>query len=555
MSKIKYFLLLAVLAVSFVSCTKSTVEPNSDTGIKISFASDTNISVTRSAISAPLANDFYVTITNKSNGVEEYSGSVKSDLIVLKEGDYSVSAHSGTNPEFGLNTPYFKGNLDFHLDKMTVKNVEIPVSLHNAQVDVVLPEELTQHYLEFALTVNVNGTDYPLGDSRVFYIAEGANATITLAGKNVFGEVVSNTRQITQSAVKKHSYSVNYKFNSALTFELPAQSDGDVWATKIFINPVTDENISLVSSSEPMQKVDKPTVTSRLVYEVSSDGVNWIKANLKNAKILCEGLTPNTNYTLRAKYGLIYSNNTVSFKTENVQQLPNAGMDSWSNQDLDGLWIVVEKLIKYNTTNWINNNDVALANRSGKIVMWKWKSVVEPTGDKVSGSNAVKISTLGFTTEADLAPWYDSAGLKHSPNKITEYVKNKNRTVNGVLSITKQAQNSRPTSVSFQYKYSPYPSDDKSEIYFIVYDANNNIIAQTGTHRGSAQANYAKKTLSLNYTNTTTKAKYITAYFKSGSKTGSSASYYVQGGYKLNPNSNSYFQGSALFIDDIVLNY
>ena len=115
---------------------------------------------------------------------------------------------------------------------------------------------------------------------------------------------------------------------------------------------------------------------------------------------------------------------------------------------------------------------------------------------------------------------------------------------------------SRPTSISFDYKYSPV-INDKCLAYAKVYNADKKEIASTIEFNSSKQEEYTAQTLKFEYNkeHMQSKAKYITVFFQSGYDTTISNMHRENGDYGSSPFGEDRVVGSVLKIDNVVLNY
>ncbi|WP_259327433.1 PCMD domain-containing protein [Bacteroides stercoris] len=115
---------------------------------------------------------------------------------------------------------------------------------------------------------------------------------------------------------------------------------------------------------------------------------------------------------------------------------------------------------------------------------------------------------------------------------------------------------SRPTSISFDYKYSPV-INDKCLAYAKVYNADKKEIASTIEFNSSEQEEYTAQTLKFEYNkeHMQSKAKYITVFFQSGYDTTISNMHRENGDYGSSPFGEDRVVGSVLKIDNVVLNY
>ena len=114
---------------------------------------------------------------------------------------------------------------------------------------------------------------------------------------------------------------------------------------------------------------------------------------------------------------------------------------------------------------------------------------------------------------------------------------------------------SRPSSLSFNYKYSPKNSADYGYAEIWVKDVNGNVLAQKTADLFS-EANYTTVTLDLTYAENSAKAASICVIFRSSNNPDCQT---ISNDNLSKPNfgnlSNGTYMGAQLFIDDVTLNY
>ena len=223
--------------------------------------------------------------------------------------------------------------------------------------------------------------------------------------------------------------------------------------------------------------------------------------------------------------------------------------DKWITVSKGSLWLASGNINLYSFPNWITNNSpYADAPSNEYMVRWKWTSLVEPD------NGMVRISTKGFATKG--LKWSD-VGVTYV-NKIEDSFNSNPIIGNGEFKTDFLEFNARPSSISFDYKYISYPiSSDNCIIYVKLYDSQKNEISNIGSILGNDQDQIGNISFIFNFSDiyTLSKAKYISLYFKSGSKIGNSAARYIQGAYDASPHALSEFIGSQLWIDNIKLIY
>lgn len=117
---------------------------------------------------------------------------------------------------------------------------------------------------------------------------------------------------------------------------------------------------------------------------------------------------------------------------------------------------------------------------------------------------------------------------------------------------------SRPSSISFNYKFAPVNSES-FQAYIVIENRDNGTVTELGRGEFTSSesiSSFTNKTIDITYSNTILKATHITVVFESSTAGSNVKVLSVQGSKNaLNGYSDSKYVGSVLTIDDIVLNY
>lgn len=509
----------------------------------------------------PQASDFELTVVDAATSavVKKLSAGVTD--CFLSEGTYKVQAVYGDEAAMSA-TPYFFGESNVvTITKGAEASVSLTASLACAVLRPVIDPQLEAQYETYKLTVQEEGkTAAPVDVSAgkdLFVRGGNQTYTLTLSGTNKLGEAVSHTWTYDNLVVRTR-YTINCNPDLP-TFTLPAQPEGNVWSKFMYITPMTAENMT--AHRDMAEKV-----IANVVYEASKDnGQTWIASEkLSDGRHVIKGLEPSTTYTVRSRFGAIYSSDVQAITTENAQPLENGDMEKWSSTKLysgNGTWSA--NLYCDYCTGWNTRNErttKGAENASGRNnygVYWRWCSGTWATGDHNGGSKAAEISTLAFYNKNVSGSWKRESVYSYTRDKGTAYAGylftgtfNKN-TDTYELGISHAA---RPVSFSFDYKYAPVASD-QCIAYAKLYDADKREIASTTTFNSSVQDVYVTKTLPFSYTDSEKKAVYIGIFFQSGTDTYIGNMKQVYGDYRLSPFNKDRVVGSVLKIDNVTLNY
>lgn len=268
----------------------------------------------------PKASDFTIEIVNSEGSLVKTlePGTLQ---CTLSAGTYTLKASYG-DAEAMSATPAFYGEKEITIMANQDTETEIETSLTQAvirpSIDATLEAQFTEYKLELSNSENLTAQ---LENNKDFFMPCNGTYTLTLSGTNQLGEPFTHTWSYEQGFAVRTRYIV--VCNPDLpSFTLPEQKETNAWATFIYITPMTAENMT--SHQEDM--TDK--VLANIVYEASSDGITWIPSKTTEAgKIVIKGLTPATSYTIRSRFGAVYSNNTSQLTTENAAEVPNGDFE------------------------------------------------------------------------------------------------------------------------------------------------------------------------------------------------------------------------------------
>ena len=558
--------ILFILITLFSACQKTQNQSN------VGFLYISNIGVNADVVSveskAPATSEFTVIIKEKGTGEVVYSGGVFSDIKTFSAGDYTVLAYSGNYVNVALDAPYYYGEKDITVQALKKTNISLTVAMAGSTIEAAYPSDIGSHFQSgYYLNVTAGGANYSVLPGHKLFVKTGLSASVALKGINALGEAVEMDFGSISSveAMKNYKYSVSL---SLPVFSMPAQVATDVWASKVYLTTLASSNISQGNASK---------ILSGAVYEISSDGVNWASSTTVDGKTGFAGLSAGTSYAIRAKYGAVVSSNTVNVTTEVATQIENNSFESWSKGGESHTLYPLNngsiycyfagssaETAVWSTRNTLSTNGLSSAGNTQNVATyWRWYSGTYQTSDCSNGSSAAEISTQALYTGEITSTWLP---YYNSNDKVRTLVNNSNNVHVGVLftgSYNKDSDVctvgishlSRPQSISFDYKYAPYPSSDVFLAYAVLYDSNGNQIASTGDFNGSSASSYTKKTLDFTYTNKNVKASKIGVYFASGNKIEASNTQLIEGGYGSSPKSKHRFLGSILKIDNVILNY
>lgn len=338
--------------------------------------------------------------------------------------------------------------------------------------------------------------------------------------------------------------------------------DNDIFATRGTLHIVPSKD----NTGEEIRYADAEV-------EVSADGADYktVAATRNGEYFSFSGLTPGRTNLVRVKIGNMHSA-PAEVAAEQDLQIPNGNLDAdvtvaasagdWKNIVFQG---------------WGTNNAMTTSQPTGSgwgaasnNKLCKAISGTEQTTDAHAGKAAL-IRTVGWggtnTATGDKGTSgdckYTDPGLLHlgatrttRPSGYGENDNKTNSTSTGPISTDDLDCGidfaSRPSSLTFWYKYSPKNSADKGSIEVWFKDAAGNVITSAGMLL-DATGDYTQKTITFDFAN---KAKCAKMYVKFLS------SYDMEYVKRTNDNfsgpgfaGSKPFMGSQLYIDDIELTY
>lgn len=606
----KAFIILISLTF-FCSCTDIEQSISTQTGmVKLNIDTEVDLSLYTKTKATQASDDFYVFIKNKNGDIINegtYADFKAVPVFNMSVDNYVISSEDITEEQAqsardGKGESRYAANKQFTVTPGSITQISLLCTMANSRFSVGCNEDFNLHFkaatvkvyeqsdasrfFEFdkdnddtneanwlyfnidsdpEVRVDVSATRHNGSIStysKVIKIEAKGWYKLSLAPKPVSGTVSVDIMVDNLISDEEVEFEVNPYEN--LELNLPEQQAGNVWATSLYVTPLTADDI--------ISNENKEEIAAATVYEISKGGNQWREVSKVDGIYKISNLTPETNYMLRGRY---YTNYTKVwyFTTESAPQLVNNSFEEWSEDDIAGLYGSGGQIkMVYPNSNkadgiWssINNkttNGASGANATNNLAtLWRWCSATQSTSDFSDGTTAAEISTLGFYTDKiGLSVWrFDeiySWNLNARKVEFGTLFTGRYNLVSNSFDLG-VSHLSRPTSVSFDYKYSPYPENgDKCIAYAIIYDENKNQIATTGEFNSGLQENYTTQTLDFNYSKTNIKCAYITIFFQSGSNGEySSATRSIKGGYNASPFSNSKIVGSVMKVDNIILNY
>ncbi len=326
---------------------------------------------------------------------------------------------------------------------------------------------------------------------------------------------------------------------------------GNIWTKEFTVDELT------VTTGDP------EVIKSKLKYqykEKSEGDDSW--KEIQDMKVLFSEHPQNRSYQVRAVYRDVVMTDVVDVELENPVQLPNSDMEEWSIEEKkkSGGWPFKDKTYytfhPYSEGNasaswWDTNNDKA---QGGTYAIGIWyegcfASCVSYTTDVHGGSKAALLYLSGCGDGyANTSGTYVGGAMVGSLF-IGSYDSN---------IVQGHDFESRPTSLSFWYKYKPFKSD---AFKVVVSLKNEDKEIASGTYVPEVYSvedeTYKQAIVNFDYIEENVKPTMICVQFLASDKTsltendfekGTTIQYPVVGNWTVH-------MGSILKIDDLSLNY
>ena len=337
-------------------------------------------------------------------------------------------------------------------------------------------------------------------------------------------------------------------------FEVAVNSN-DVYARHAFVT---------VNGTEGENR-DQATLAAAAKYYISADGQNFseVTGAVDGVYTHIADIEPASTYYIKVKIDGLTSKVTT-FTTEEALPLPNPGMEDWCKTDGASNWELVYPCVSMENCSWGTNNPLT-ASQGGNFAYCRVSGTVSADGASGkcalirtvgwgSGNSAVSSDGSKGTTK------YIDAGLLHLGASRTirpDGYKDRTGTISTDDLECGIAFASRPTQLSFKYKYTAKNPADNGMVEFWVKDAEGNTIA-SGTKNLAATSAWVTVPLDM-VTPAVGTAKAAKVYVKFLSTNSESfltkTKENLTGPGFIGAGPNSHFLGSQLYIDDITLNY
>lgn len=331
-------------------------------------------------------------------------------------------------------------------------------------------------------------------------------------------------------------------------------NDYDIWGTKVAGTTLN------VSKGDPSKFVLKCVAASDLMY---SSVITLEPLSVSGTKVKFgpfNGLKAGTGYKVWAVYNGNHNNKTreFSFTTENAQQIGNNGFESFTvktfsgtyNADWFELWGSGD-----NNPWWATNSSVTLdSSHALSYPNYKTFPTVNMTSVAHSGSYAISVASIAVADASSEVNWFNSWGDAQAGELFVGKADNSGEHKGGHVEDG-HAFSSRPTSMSYWYKFDSFESDPYHVEVQVLDESGEVIGSAKRTDMNTSVSGWTKETLPITYEITTKKAAKIYIIFKSSATGKTSSRKFTLSRYVSAEGTVTVHAGNVLWLDDIMLNY
>lgn len=407
----------------------------------------------------------------------------------------SVSAVEGTTPEESLkleiSAPGYVRSCELVSEVTMPSGVEWPASI-----------DLLGAETEKLAVLKEQGLAWDFSDGRNAYVDFSALVkNLRIDGAGGTGKM---TLKVTDGKGKEESFVLDFAIAEA-DVSLAEVHDYDMWAKKAYVTVSTETGDA-----------------SNLSVEMSADGgLNWttpkmneVSSDASSKRFEITGLVPETSYNFRGAY-LSTRSAEAAGTTEAAAQVQNSGFEDWSEWEYKPYILSNDKQSNYgpyasSSSKWwdCNNSETTPENGwSPGFLTYKSFPMVTYVAGNGSSSRAAQIMTIAISSTA-------TSGTCVEPMDIVA-----GRLFAGDYDTGQSSRSfaSRPSAVSFYYKYLPHESDMFS-VSVTVWS--NGTAIGTGLLEGQSSSDWAAAEIEIVYSDTAKVATDISVEFKSSNASG-----------------------------------
>lgn len=376
--------------------------------------------------------------------------------------------------------------------------------------------------------------------------------------QGIFRPVANTSIEQDETDQKRYHVSISVP-EDELNVRLRANSNDNMYSDEYVIvrkgvaTSLSDLNVFATKASLTVRCGEDPTThphgSTVLLSTNGTDYDEYTHVIANGTDLTLTGLTPSTQYYVKVQAHEGESK-PIMFTTEAATQLQNSGMEEWFTGAKGNNWSCLYPGTSAETQ-WGTSNPMTTS-QGIDASYTRIAGTIDSTDKRPesTGSKAALLRTVGWGsgnaavgTISDSNPKYVDVGLLHLGSSQSVRDEELSEGIDFA---------SRPTNLTFFYKYIPKNNSDYGAVEVWVKDASGNIIAQGS--KQLAETSYNRTVIPLQYKPNSPKAAKIYVKFVSSAnpaclarnKDNFSVPKFAVGGS---------FVGSQLLIDDISLTY
>lgn len=345
-------------------------------------------------------------------------------------------------------------------------------------------------------------------------------------------DVKANNRWSSEDEAANRTYTITC---NKPVFKVDAYP-GNIWTKEFTMNALREEQV---------ESGDFSKISQNIKYQYSTDKDKWtdLGDDLRQAN-----LNPGTTYYIRGLYRDAVPGEVAEVMTYPETPLTNGNLNTYTSAGSD-----INYGTRYYWDNWATLNDLTCDNAIGTQCWYNTRSGTQPIVGP-DNTTAAWIATIGWGYGS--SNWATIFGDKGTIKYITPgelFLGSLTDIDHGDDVATKNygiEYDSRPTAVSFKYKYEPYDGDHTDIYVQVLHD--NIILGEKSFQQSSTISSWTETTneLEIDYSqyqnNVELTPNKLILVFKSG----------VKESVERNKQINDVLRvGSQLYIDDISLVY
>lgn len=314
---------------------------------------------------------------------------------------------------------------------------------------------------------------------------------------------------------------------------------GNIWTKEFTMNALMEDQVESGNFKKLAQS---------MTYQYKSDQTDWetLGSDLRKS-----GLKPGNMYYVRGLYRGEVAGEVFPLKTYEALAVPNSSLD-------EGYSTTYPKnknpLYSFNG-GWIGTRNPLTCHTAGENVFYVSKSSTLPVSD--NNSTVAHMMTIGWGSGNTCSFGKKSGSVIYNISAGLVFVGDYNV---GEDSIQAKEAYTRPTSMSFTYKASPYNNDEyQIAVYLVNITDGKEIVVGAGIlQSGESVGSYKTETLPITYdeANKEFAISHIRVVFKCGTKEDKD---HLEDSFRdanlFEGYANAYIIGSQFWLDSFVLNY